>query len=119
MVAFQAYRRPLVEVLEFKYLGRVITYWDDNCREVVGNLRKVRKRWYKMLKISGQEGSYPQTSRNFNKALVQATLIFGAESWMISPCIGRNIGGFLHRVAHRLSKMHLNRTGRVRKFIYR
>ena len=44
MVAFQAYRKPLVTVSEFKYLVRVMTALDDNFPAVVGNLSKARKR---------------------------------------------------------------------------
>ena len=45
MVAFQAYVIPLVAVLEFKYLGRVLTASYDVCLEVVGNLMKLQKWW--------------------------------------------------------------------------
>ena len=59
-------------------------------------------------------GIRPWTPRIFYKAVVKATLLFGAESWMMSHWIGRNLGGFHHRVALRLSKMHPKRdvTGR-------
>ena len=62
-VFFQAYRRPLDAVLEFKYLGRVLTAPDDYCPEVVENLRKARRRWAWMLRILGQEGVDPQDIR--------------------------------------------------------
>ena len=44
MVEFQAYRRPLVAVVEFKYLGRVLIDSDDDWLMMVGNLRKAQKR---------------------------------------------------------------------------
>ena len=75
MVAFQAYVIPLVAVLEFKYLGRVLTALYNNQPEVVGNLRKARKRWEKMSRILGWKGSDPQTSRKFYKSMVQVTLL--------------------------------------------
>ena len=37
-------------------------------------------------------------SRNFYKAGVQDTLLFGAEIWVMSPRIGKTIGGFNNRV---------------------
>ena len=58
-VAFQAYGRPLVEVSEFKYLGRLLTYSDGYWPAVVGNMRKARKRWAQMSRILGREGSGP------------------------------------------------------------
>ena len=65
-------------VSEFNYLGRVLTASDDDWPAVVGNLRKARKRWAVMLRILGQEGSYPRAFVNFYNKVVQATLLFGA-----------------------------------------
>ena len=58
-VDFQVYGRLLVAVLEFKYLGRFLTASYDNMPVVVGNLRKARKRWYRMSRILGREVSDP------------------------------------------------------------
>ena len=104
MLDFQAYSRPLVKVLEFKYIGRVMTVSDDDWPEVVVNLRKSRRRWERISRILGRYGEYPRTLGDFNKAVVQYNLLFGAESWVMSPWIGRTLGGFHHRVAHRLEK---------------
>ena len=64
MVAFQAYRRTLVAVSEFKYLGRVITASYDNWTAVVGNLRKVQKQWARMSRVLGWEGADHLTAGN-------------------------------------------------------
>ena len=63
-VAFQAYERPLVVVADFKYLGRVMTALYDECALMVGDLRKARKRWARMLRILGREGADYRTSVN-------------------------------------------------------
>ena len=42
-MAFQAYGRPLLVVLWFKHLGRVLTASDDKWSAVVGNLSKAHK----------------------------------------------------------------------------
>ena len=97
-VTFQSYRITLVAVAELKYLGRVLKDSDEDWPAVVGNLRKVQKQWVGMLKILGWERAYPHISGNFYKAVVQVTLLFSAESWVMSPRIGRTLGGFHHRV---------------------
>ena len=51
--AFQANGRPLEAVLEFKYIGRILTALYDNLTLVVGNLRKVWKRWERISSILG------------------------------------------------------------------
>ena len=38
--AFKAYGEPMEEVLEFKYLGRILTATDDNWPAVAGNIKK-------------------------------------------------------------------------------
>ena len=112
--AFQAYGRPLEAALEFKYIGGVLTALYDNLTAVVVKLRKAWRRWARMSSILGREGEYPCTSSKFYKAMVQATLLFGAETWVMYPKIGRTLGGFHHRVALCLEKMQLRRymTGR-------
>ena len=36
-------------------------------------------------------------------AVVQAFIIYGSETWVMTPHIGRFLGGFHHRVDHRLT----------------
>ena len=35
---------------------------------------------------------------HFNKAKVHATLVFGSDTWVMKPRIGRTLGGFHYRV---------------------
>ena len=35
--------------------------------------------------------------------VVQAVLLYGSETWVMIPCIGRTLVRFHHRVDHRLS----------------
>ena len=35
----------------------------------------------------------------FFKVVVQAVLLFGVETWVMTPHMGRYLGGFQHRVA--------------------
>ena len=39
-------------------------------------------------------------SGTFYKALVQVTLLFGAETWVMTPRIGRKFCSFHHRLEH-------------------
>ena len=104
-VVAQAYGRPLEAVLRFKYLGRVLTASDDNWLAVFGNPRKARRRWTWMLRILRWKGSDPWEYGKFYKAVVQPTLLFGAEIWVMSARIGRTLGGLHHKVACRMEKM--------------
>ena len=67
---------------------------DNGCPDVVANLRKSPKRLAQLSRIVGQEGVDTHTSGNFYMAMVLAILIFGAETWVIYPSIGKTLGGF-------------------------
>ena len=69
---------------------------------VISNLRKARRKWSRMSRILGQEGSYARTTGIFYKAVVQANLLFRLETWVMASRIGWTLGGFHNRVAHRL-----------------
>ena len=36
-------------------------------------------------------------------AVVQTVMLYGSEMWVMKPCIGKVLGIFRHRVAHRLT----------------
>ena len=83
-------------VKAFKYLGWFLTAYDDEWPEVVVNLQKDMSRWASLFRILRRERSYPWTSGTFYKAVVQATLLFFSETWVITPRIGRTLGGLHH-----------------------
>ena len=58
-VAFQAYGRPLEMVMEFKYLGWVITASGGNWTAVVSNISKAFIIWASLSIILWQEGVDP------------------------------------------------------------
>ena len=77
---FQAYRIPLLTVMEFKYLEWVLTTYDYEWKEVVVNLQKALSIWASLFIILGQERSEPRTFGTFYKAVVQANLLLGLET---------------------------------------
>ena len=43
--------------------------------------------------ILSREEALPQVSVFFFKSVVQLVLIFAAETWVVSPCVGQVLGG--------------------------
>ena len=66
---------------------------DNNWTAVVKNLSRARKVWSRISRILSREGAAPQVSKFFFKAVVQAILLFGAETWVVTPCMGKALGG--------------------------
>ena len=66
-----------------------IDYWPT----LVGKLQKERKIWDHLLRIMGKNGYSPRLKGMFFNAVVQAVLIFRAETWVMIPNIVRALGG--------------------------
>ena len=45
------------------------------------------------------EGAEPRVSRFFFKSIIQSVLLFGAETWVVTPRMGLLLGGFQDQVA--------------------
>ena len=72
-------------VTYFKYLGRVLTAADDDWPAVVWNLRKEQKSSECMTRVMGQEGASPWVLGIIFKAMMQAVLLFGSDTWVMNP----------------------------------
>ena len=53
----------------------------------------------------GGRGQTPGPPSIFYKAVFQANLLFGSETWVVTPRIGRTLGVFHNRMAHCLAVM--------------
>ena len=81
----------------------MLTAGYDDWLEVVVNLGKTRKSWGWLSRILIQEGADPKVSGHFYKAVLQAVLLFRAETWVLTPMMERALDSFQHRVARRLT----------------
>ena len=52
----------------------------------------------------GKVGGKYKGARNVFKTLMQEVLIFGSETWVMTPRVGWALGGFQHRVARRITR---------------
>ena len=86
-------------VNSFRYLGRVILVADNDWPEVVRKLLRTRAMWKRMTRILSRKGAEPRVFRFFFKAMVQAVFLFGSDTWVVTPCMERALGGFQDHVA--------------------
>ena len=70
---------------------------------MVYNLLKAWWKWSRLTQVLSREGSDAWTSVQIYLAVVQSVLLYGSETWVVTPCIGRLLGRFHHRVAHNLT----------------
>ena len=100
---FSIYRRPLEMVTSFKYLGRVISVTDNDWPAVVNNLAQAKTVWSRMSRILSREGAMPRGSGLFFKAVIPAVLVFRAETWVVTPRMGKALLGFHTQVERRMT----------------
>ena len=81
----KVYGEQLQAVPSFKYLGRIMTEGYNDWPAVERNLGEARKNWGRLQRIISREGATKRVSGNFFKAVVQQVLLFGAETWVVSP----------------------------------
>ena len=77
----------------FNYLGRILDRSDNDWAAVLRNIRKARKVWSRLGKLLWREGDEPRVSAMFYWAVVQVVLLFGAEIWVFSEAMSRNMEG--------------------------
>ena len=70
-------------------------------------MRKERKNYACISRILGIEGVDARTTGNLFKAVIQAFLFFGSESWVLNPHTGWSLGGFQHRMARQMGGKQL------------
>ena len=71
----------------FKYLGQVIHQTEDDCPAVLRNIQRVRQVWGRLGKFLRREGADPIISEKFYRVVVQAVLLFGSETWVLSAAM--------------------------------
>ena len=80
-------------------------------------MEKARKNWGRLQGILSREGATKRVLGNFFKAVVQQVLLFGTETWVVSPMMERALSAFIHGAARRLTGIQL-RKGRDGKWHY-
>ena len=98
---FTAYGAELERVEVFKYLGRLLAYDDNDAQAVRGNLKKARGVWARLSRTIRAENASPRACGTFYKATVQSILLFGSETWNLSPLSLKLLEGFHIRAAWR------------------
>ena len=102
---FLAHGTLLTAVSLFWYLVKTLSSTDDDWPAVEWNLWRARGGWGWLTKILGREGSDKRTAGRFHVAVVHAVLLFGSETWVLTPWLEKSLEGFLRQAALRMAGM--------------
>jgi len=115
---FSAHGDVLKQVEVFKYLGRLLAQDDDDIQAIRAQLQKARATWDRVGQVLRAENVPPRIAAKFYKAVVQAVLLYGSETWVLSTTALASLKGFHIRAAYRMAVRHKPRRGPGHRCIY-
>jgi hypothetical protein len=108
----------LKQVEVFKYLGHLLAQDNDIIQAIRAQLWKARATWAQIGQVLRNKNISPHIAASFYKAVVQAILLYGSETWVLSRTALVRLEGFHIRAAYRMVKMHKPKQGPGRTWIY-
>jgi hypothetical protein len=76
---------PLENVTEYKYLGCPLSADHSDTNAAVSlNISKATQTWFGMYRILSSNGAESKTMACFYLAMVQAKLLYGSKTWVLS-----------------------------------
>ena len=109
-VAFQLCDATLTQVNQHKCLGRPITHNNSDWPALCGNLLKAQQRWAMVARVLIHAGVPTKAKGMLCKAVVQALLLCGCETWAVTPTMMWVLESFHHEVAQRIAGKLARRT---------
>jgi hypothetical protein len=96
----------LKKVEVFKYLGRMMAQDDNNVQAMQHQLHKAQGTWARIGQVLRSENPTPRVAAKFYKAVVQAVLLYGSETWNLTKAVLARLEGFHVRAAYHMAQVH-------------
>jgi len=106
-VSFTIDGDEIERVTQFRYLGRILEENDDDAHASSRQLASARTKWNRIGQMLRSEGMKPRAMGYFYKAVVQAILLYGLETWVVSDAHLRQFRSFHSRVGRHLTGRHI------------
>jgi hypothetical protein len=108
---FSVHGEALDPVEVFKYLGRLLAQDDDDIQAIRNQLQKARGTWARVGQVLRAENVPPRIAVKFYKAIVQAVLLYGSKTWVLSTAALASLEGFHIHAAYQMAVKHKPRKG--------
>ncbi len=99
MQQFSVHGDVLERVEVFKYLGHLLVQDKNDIRVIRAQPRKARATWARVGQVLRAENVPPHVAGEFYKAVVQAVLLYGSKTWVLSTTSLASLVGFHIRAA--------------------
>merc|ERR1711966_84963 len=77
---FSAYGEVLKSVRQFKYLGRIVSYDDNDTPTIRRNIKKARRQWGQFRRLLERDSVPARVAGMYYQAVIASILLYG------SPC---------------------------------
>jgi hypothetical protein len=117
-IVFNVQGTPIENVKSFKYLGRTLDENDDDWPALKQNLNKAHAKWTRIRRVLSREKANPKAMASFYKAIIQAVLLYGSESWVVTKRMMQTLRGFHNRCARYLTGQNIRYDTVADEWIY-
>jgi hypothetical protein len=93
----------LDNVREFVYIGHNLLLMDEDAPYVHNNVVKALQMWTQASRILLHEKPTPSTTVMFYKSVAQTVLLFGSETWVVTPRMMNTLESFHRQVSCRIA----------------
>lgn len=95
------------KVSRFQYLGRILDDQDNDSHAAYRQLSIAREKWGKLSDAIRYQGARATTRGYFYKAIIQAILLYGSDTWTLTEVTLRPFRSFHARVGRHLTGKHI------------
>jgi hypothetical protein len=106
----------MVEV--FKYLNRMMAQDNNNLQAVRHQLHKARGMLARVGQVLRSKNVTSRVAAKFYKAVIQAVLFYGNETWKVTKAVLAWLEGFHVRAAYPMAQVHWPRRVAGNRWIY-
>ena len=96
---------------QFKYLGRVLSFDDNDTPAIRRNIKRARQVWGCISKAIAKDSVPAPVAGMFYFAVVAVVLLYGSETWVTPPHKLRALEGFHVEAARRITGMRPKKRG--------
>ena len=94
-------------VSQFRYLGRILDENDDDSHALLRQLARARTKWARIAAVLRSQGVKPRAMGYFYKAVVQAILLYGSETWVVTENLLKQLQSFHARISRYIKGKHI------------
>jgi hypothetical protein len=89
----------LQQIEVYKYLGWIMGQDDNDIQAICAQLRKAHSTWAWVGQVLRSKNALPFVAAQFYQAIIQAILLYGSKTWVISWTALARLKGFHIRAA--------------------